>query len=303
MSRPPLLLAAFVLLLAADQLSAQIGAWSKPAEGYYFGVSFASTTADHEYGFLGEERPLFRDTARFANGTMGISNVSIYGEYGFTDRLTGILSTYYTVAVREADIIERGSEGLVESASASGLGETRIGLRYALPGLPEGLAAAFNGLWKIPTGSANKEIPLGTGRPDFELGLGLGTGFGPIAERYAWVQGSAAFRIRSGRDNELPWSFELGLPVAKTFVLHALIDGTHSFADFEQAAGRSDPDATFIPLVGSQSFVRATGGLFYDLNEWTTLSVRYGATLSGRNSLASSTIGAGVAWTFDGVAE
>lgn len=297
-SRP--LLAAALLVASTLPLDGQVGAWTKKEGGYYFGISFASTSADRDYGFEGEERPLFLDTARFAEGTIGISNVGMYGEYGFTDDLTGVLSTYYSVAVREAAIIERGSEGLQESQSASGLGETWVGLRYAVPGMPRGLAVGLNALWKIPTGSANKEVPLGTGRADYDFGLGLGTGFGPIGgERYGWVQASGAYRIRGARDNEIPYSIDAGVPLSSTFALHLLFDGIHSFADFESAAVR-EQQQNLSSLVGSSSFTRLTGGILYDLNDYTQLSIRYGQVLAGRNTLDSYTIGVGVAWIYGG---
>lgn len=287
-------LAVFVLLCCTNNvLWAGGGAWVKKLGEYYFKSGFTSITADKEYGLSGEDQPLFRDTVRYSNGTIGISNISIYGEYGFTSWLTGIISTHYSVAVREADDIETG---LTESSSASGLSDIWISGRVKL--LPDSwpLVGAATLAWKIPSGSPKHEIPLGTGVPDYEGALAFGTGFPVGAETFGYAQVSGGYRLRNNAANELNWQLETGVEVVSGLGVQAIYDGTHSTADFESLAMLPDDSPVFTGLVSDQSFSRFSGGVVYDLSEEMQINFLYAKTLSGTNTLAASSFSIGVAW-------
>ena len=280
-------------LVAACKAFAVGGAWVKTPEGYYFKVGFTSITADKEYGLQGEDRPLFGDTVRFRDGTIGISNISVYGEYGFTDWLTGVISTQYSVAVREAEDLETG---LAETTSASGLSDIWVSGRVNL--LPKSwkLAGAATLAWKIPTGSPNKEIPLGTGVADYEGALAFGTGFPVGEDTYGYAQVSSGYRLRNRASNEVNWHVESGVQVIPGLALQAIFDGVHSTADFDDAAMSGNNDQVFTGLVNDQSFSRFSGGVIYDLSEEMQINFLYAKALSGINTLASSSISVGVAW-------
>ena len=291
---PPLLL--FVFLCVVESLQAGGGAWVRTKSGYYFKLGFTSLTAESEYGFNGENRPLFTDTTRFANGTIGISNLTLYSEYGITDWLTSVISTQYTVVVREADIIERGMEGLVQAEGASGLGDVWIGGRVNLLPKDWKVAGAATLSWKIPTGSPYKEVPLGTGVPDYEGSLAFGTGFPVGGGRFGYVQAGGGYRLRNKAENEYLWQIEGGVGLLPTLGLQAVLDGIHSTADFSKGAENSENPLVFNQLVGNQSFTRFSGGLVYSISDEMEMNLLYATTLSGMNTLNAGALSIGVAW-------
>ncbi|MGE3800873.1 MAG: hypothetical protein AB7H80_07625 [Candidatus Kapaibacterium sp.] len=291
-----LVLALTLSLCCVETLHAGGGAWVRTASGYYFKVGFTSLTAENEYGFKGEDQPLFRDTLRFANGVVGISNITLYSEYGLTDWLTSVISTQYSVVVREADIIERGMEGLVETESASGLGDIWLGGRVNLLPKDWKVAGAATLSWKIPTGSPNKEVPLGTGVPDYEAALAFGTGF-PVGEkRFGYAQLSGGYRLRNKVEDEFVWQVEGGISLLPTLALQSTLDGVYSTADFGEAAEAAENPLIFSQLVGNQTFTRLSGGLLYALSDETELNLLYSRTLSGLNTLDAGALSIGVAW-------
>lgn len=282
------------LLLGAARVRGEAGggAWVRTAGGYYFKLGFTSLTADREYGFRGEDRPLFRDTSRYRNGTIGISNITLYGERGITDWLTGVVSTHFAVAVREADDLETG---LTASESASGLADTWLSGRVQL--LPDSwpVAGAVTLGWKIPTGSPNKKIPLGDGVADYEAALALGRGFRIGEDRFGYAQAGGAYRLRNRFADEIHWYLEGGVKIIPTLGLQAVLDGVHSTLDFESETAQLEEEL-FNRLVGSQSFTRISGGLLYDLSDEMELTVQVAGTLDGTNTLDAGSFSIGVAW-------
>lgn len=283
-----------LLIVGVADLHAGGGAWVRSAGGYYFTIGFLSITAEKEYGFDGEERPLYTDTARFRNGRIGITNLPLYVEYGVTDRVTVVLATQYTVVVREADIVAPGMEGLTESASASGLGDIRLSGRVGL--LPASwplVGSATLGV-SIPTGSPNKEIPLGTGAADIEGEMALGHSFGIDSARRGYLQASGGYRLRERAADEYLWHVEAGVDILPTLGLRAVVDGVASTARFDTLA--ADNTIFSDEFVGSQSYARVAVALTYAFSAGTELSFSLGKTLDGRNTLDAGTLGVGVAW-------
>ena len=287
-----------LLLLSPLPLSAFGGAWVQKPGGYYFNIGFTSTTAESERGVHGEERPLYRDTLRYAGGSIGISNFAIYHEYGLTDWLTSQVGARFTVVVREADVVERGMEGQKINESASGLGDIDLGLRIRLPVPTERMAAALNLGWKVPVASRTTEIPLGTGAADYDAGLALGYSFPVLDDAWGFVQTAGAWRLRKGAADEFVWRLQGGVPIISTLSAELQLDGIHSTADFESASEEDDP-LSLNRLVGSQSYLHLGTSLTYRLNDWTDLQARYTTTIAGTNTLNAQMIGVGVAWRIE----
>jgi len=292
---PGIVLAVALGVLLPSPLSGFGGAWVKGPGGYYFRVGFSSTTAGSERGFQGEERPLYRDTLRIARGSIGISNFSIYNEFGWNDWLTSQVSARYTVVVREADLVERGMEGERINESASGIGDVDLGLRLRLPVPVSGMAAALNLGWKVPLAPATTEIPLGTGAADYDAGLALGYSFPVLDDAWGFVQTAGAWRLRNGAADEFVWRLQGGVPIISTLSAELQLDGVHSTANFDDAVEGDDP-LSLNRMVGSQSYLHFSTALTYRLNDWTDLQARYTTTIAGRNTLDAQTIGVGVAW-------
>lgn len=286
----------FALILFAVSFTAARaggGAWNRAADGYYLKLGFSSLTADREYGFRGEDRPLYRDSLTYRNANFGMTDISFYAEYGFTPWLTGVIATQYSVAVRD---VENVTTGVPESESASGLSDTWLSARVRLLPSHWPVAGAATVGVKVPTGSPLKEIPLGTGVVDYEGGLAVGAGFPVLEETYGWAQASAGYRLRNVVEDEINWRVEAGIGIIPTLTFQAVLDGSASTADFEEGADNPGDDLIYSRLVGNQSFTRASGGLIYALSDDTDMNVTYTRTISGINALQAGAFAIGIAW-------
>ncbi|MEO5929370.1 MAG: hypothetical protein ABIR47_05525 [Candidatus Kapaibacterium sp.] len=267
------------------------GAWNRDDGGYYFKIGLTSLSADDQYGLDGDHHPFFEDTINYSGANFGVTDIALYGEYGFTSWLTGVASTQYKVAVRQAhnQLTKRDT-----TASASGLSDLWLSGRVRL--IPAGgpyVATITLGV-KLPTGSPLQQIPLGSGVLDYEIALTTGGSF-PMLGMNAYAQLSGGYRIRNSLANELNYLAEMGLHLSSEFMLQGVFDGSHSTADFDRAA--SDPGT--VPaglLIFSQSFSRLMVGITYGVNEGMDLNVGYGGYLSGRNAIAGSGLNFGVVW-------
>jgi hypothetical protein len=283
-----------LLIPAASALGA--GAWTRDDGGYYVKFGFTSLTADEEYDYGGNRRGLLRDSIFFDDADLGVSSLSLYCEYGILDRITAVVSTQYHVAVRRAVYVPTG---VVTTASASGLGDIWVGGRVGL--LPsEGPVAASVGVSaKIPTGSPFQDIPLGSGRADYELTGSLGSGF-EVEGVTGYGQVSAGYRLRGGAEGEVSWMSELGVNVGSRLIVQGVVDGIGSTFDFASAGGASgdgsSADPVQIPRHIEQSFLRWSFGVIYATSAGFELNLNLQRQEWGRNSLASSAILFGVAW-------
>ncbi|MCC7438819.1 MAG: hypothetical protein IT211_10040 [Armatimonadetes bacterium] len=265
------------------------GAWNRKPDGYYIKLGPTFLTAYQEHDLQGELRDIFNDPINFRNPSFGITNIGFYAELGLTDWLTGTLSTQYSVAVRQATL----PNGVDTSQSASGLGDIWLGGRMRL--LPDGgaIVGAITLGVKLPTGSPNQEIPLGTGVVDYEGAVAFG---GPLAlaGMQGYWQSSGGYRFRSRGADELTYQAEVGVSIAETLTLQGVVDGVRSFADFDGASGVGG--AMVSTVSSDQSFARWNASFIYALAPDTDLNVGYGHTFAGRNALSAGAFGVGVAW-------
>lgn len=99
------------------------GGWPQPKKGGYFKLGqnliYAST-------FFGPTGDLVDIT------TIGMYTTSIYGEYGFTDRLTGIAYFPFLVKSTLNEIKFRQSGAVVPGDEFSSIGDAELGIKYGL---------------------------------------------------------------------------------------------------------------------------------------------------------------------------
>lgn len=284
---------AIIIVAAAIPAFATGGAWTRDEGGYYVKIGLTSLTADEEYGFDGNRRLIFHDTTQFGAGDYGVTDITLYGEYGITGWLTGVASTQYKVAVKQAEYKISGRD---TSASASGLGDLWLGARFKLPSVIEPVVAAFTLSLKLPTGTPLQEIPLGTGVIDYEAALAIGSGFPIKDEINGYAQLSAGYRLRNSASNELNYQAEIGVNLSEVLMVQGIFDGSHSSADFQEAANEAITIGRAEGYESDQSFTRWGFGIIYRTSETMDLSLGYSWNSSGRNALASSGVSIGVAW-------
>ncbi|QWX84400.1 hypothetical protein H0I23_01745 [Cellulophaga sp. HaHaR_3_176] len=105
-------LIAFMLFLITFKINAQSG-WTREAKGFY-GQLTASTFSSHNYytttGSLSDE-----------GSTFNTHNISLYGEYGITDRLTTILDVPAVVL-----------NSFSTTETVAGIGSVKLGFKYRI---------------------------------------------------------------------------------------------------------------------------------------------------------------------------
>jgi|GEM_PF-2119731 len=284
----------FVLLLAAaEPVLAGGGAWNRKKGGYYIKIGLASLTAEEGFGFGGDRRPLFLDTANFRGGDFGVTDITLYGEFGITDWLTGVASTQYKVAVREGLYRPTGRDS---TASASGLGDVWLTARMKLLPDDEQTVATLSLGWKLPTGSPLQDIPLGTGVVDYEAALAVGSGFRIVGDMYGYGQLSGGYRLRNSASNEVNFLAEIGVNLSKVLLLQGVLDGSYSTADFSPVIDDPENPDLIKTFQNDQSFSRWMIGVIYAAAEDMEINFGYEQYAAGRNIIAGSGITIGIAW-------
>jgi hypothetical protein len=288
------------LLLPSAAALSQYAAWNKKPGEYYLGIGLTSLTAEEEYGYDGALRLLFADTALFRDGEFGMTDISFQGELGITDWLTGVASTQYKVAVRQA--VHRPT-GRDTTASASGLGDLWIGLRTRLIPEEKPYAASVTLSLKLPTGSPYQEIPLGTGVLDYEAAAAIGTRI-PVFEGIEGIaQLSGGYRMRNIASDEINYALDLAIDLRDALLLRLTMDGVHSTADFDRVTDEPANALGQRAFVADQSFNRWNLAMIYGATETMDISLGYNWNGAGRNTLASGGLALGVAWSVPAVSE
>jgi len=197
----------FIVIFTLFTISAQAGGpWPQPKGKGFFKLS--------EWWIIFDQH--FTDEARLdPNVTTGIFTTAFYGEYGFTDRLTGIV--YAPLLTRNYMNNLRSSttdEVLVPGEALNAVGDIDIAVKYGLtaPGSRFPISATL--LLGLPTGTpvAGTLNNLQTGDGEFNqlLQVDAGTGF-KIGNTDAYTSAYLGFNHRTeGFSEEVRFGAEFG---------------------------------------------------------------------------------------------
>jgi len=287
-------------------------AWTMPRGEAYLKLSYAKTDAARQYTFYGR-------TTDFIDGLAGDTfrdrSLYLYGEFGFSDEVSMILSIpYKRVFIRDQTF--RFRTFAVGTVSAG----VRLALLPLLGKSPSATSAALNLMLGIPTGYTRNLAPsAGSGQVDIEALISVGHSFWPFP---AYAQVGAGYRYRSsmyglstavacqpGRDvscivdsrprfgDEWIYRIEAGItPFGGGILLQALAGGAWSLK--LPTTGFSAVN----PIPTRQRFLKIGGGVsIYPFRLAGMkhlvplgLNVQYFATPTGRNTLASRDLFVGV---------
>jgi hypothetical protein len=153
------------------------GGWPKPKGQGYFKLSQFSLRADQHYTDQGKLDP---------NVTIGVYNTTLYGEYGFTNRLTGIINAPLFARTTVDNVLSRTTDELIIPGDAiNGIGDVDLSIKYGLnkPGSVVALSASL--LFGLPFGAdeggRDNNLQLGDGEFNqmvtLDAGIGLGAGY------------------------------------------------------------------------------------------------------------------------------
>ena len=282
----------FCLISMHAQLLAQSSgpAWSRKHDEYFLRFGVTWLTASQEYGLDGHRHTLFEDSLGFRNAKYGQTDVAFLGEYGITSWLTAVAQTQLRTVVREAFSEASGRDTTI---SASGLADLWIGARIRLLPASSKYLATATLAWKAPMGSPTQEIPLGTGVPDYALGLAGAIPY-EIGSVNGHFQAAGDFRLRNRANNEVAYLAQLDVQLGRGLIMQGSFDGIGSLADFD--AGASNLTAVNRSVVGDRSFGRWSVGLLLEADTGLDLGASFSDHVMGRNAVATSAFALSATW-------
>ncbi len=248
------------------------GGWPQPKRGGYFKLS---------QNYIGSSYFFAPDGSIVDITTVQLFTTSLYGEYGFTNRLTGLI--YFPFFVRNTlnEIQYNQSGNSVPGDALQSIGDTDVGIKYGLIvnkpvvvsatlilGLPLG----------IPAGGSSQILQTGDGEFNQMIKVDASYSFYP---KPFYVSTYAAFNNRTnGFSDEVRFGAEVGftlkkfIPILKLNVVQSLYNG-----DAEEAQNGIFSNNT--------EYVSPTIELNYQLTEKLGISGSGGFAFAGRNILAA----------------
>lgn len=248
------------------------GAWTREKNEVYSKLSLSQFESDEVYAPKKNKKLPGPDYSELTT--------SVYGEYGFTNSLTGILSF---------------SHKAVESSSASvkstesGLTDVWVYLKKGILQAPFVLSAQVG--VKIPLGYDKDNIPpLGDGQVDYEARFLVGKSFHPFP---GYGNAEVGYRKRNGDfSDEIPFRLEVGAFPVKGTLLKISLDGISNTSNDKA----SELGANLGPNVFDEEYMKLSSSLIFFNKKGYGFEIYYETLLSGANTAAGQTIGVGLSW-------
>ena len=181
------------------------GPWPQLKNEGYIKISEWWIISNQHYTDIGRIDP---------NVTSGLFNTSIYAEYGFTDKITGVVYfPFLSRAYFNNTVSGTTEEIIVPGEAINSLGDTDISINYKILGGPIALSASIT--IGIPLGNDNGgsmgNLQTGDGEFNQLLQLNAGTGF-KLGEANAYASVYAGYNNRTkGFSDEIRYGIEAGV--------------------------------------------------------------------------------------------
>ena len=290
----------FLLLLIISE-TVFPGGWTQKRQGYYLKFSANYLDTATEYNHLGEQLDLFAEQFAFEDASFRDLNLTIYGEYGITDRFTVIGNLPIKVLRTKRTEVIGGRAARILTLYSSGLSDLTLSGRLRL--LQNPLALSFQGGLKIPLGyeqqPENEAAPLGTGNADLEGHFQFGKGFSTFP---GYLTGSLGYRYRGGPLNDqIVYLLEAGINLPSRGLFKLTLDGIQSTVTPPDIAGQTID----IPLpggggarpnviVGDQNIWKISPSLIFNIERGVSIQLEMLNVFAGKNTLAGSAWSAGL---------
>ncbi|MEZ4933631.1 MAG: hypothetical protein R2788_16105 [Saprospiraceae bacterium] len=263
------------------------GGWPQPKGWGYFKLSQWWLISDQHYTDVGQIDP---------NTTNGLFNTSLYAEYGFTNRLTGVAYIpFFSRAYFNNTVSGTTGEVQIPGEAINSFGDTDLGLKYALTlNKPVALSATLT--FGLPLGNDNGGMAgaLQTGDGEFNqlLQIDAGSGF-QLGKISAYANVYAGLNNRTnGFSDEFRYGIEGGVTFAKNrFTAIGRLYGIKSFKNGDLPAERSNSTSVF---ANNSEHLTFSPELAYNINDKWGVSATYGIALSGSLIFASPSYSFGV---------
>lgn len=286
------LLTFFVILIFSQTIFAG-GGWPQPKGHGFFKLSQWWLIADQHFTDQGRIDP---------NQTTGLFNTSIYAEYGFTDRLTGVLyAPLFSRAYFNNQVSATTGEITMPGEAINGIGDTDLGIKYGLT-LNKPVAVSATLTFGLPlgndSGGTQGNLQLGDGEFNQILQVDAGTGF-KLGNLSAYANTYLGINNRTKNENDFEFSDELrfGVEAGVTFGKDRLtvigrLFGVESFKNGDSVADQAgSSNSVFANNAEHLSFAPE---IAYNLNDKWGVSAGIGVALRGELIAAAPSYTVGV---------
>ena len=263
------------------------GGWPQPKGWGYFKLSQWWVISDQHFTDAGVIDP---------NTTNGLFNTSLYAEYGFTNRLTGIAYVpFFSRAYFNNTVSGTTGEIEIPGEAINSFGDTDLGLKYGLTlNKPVALSATLTFGLPLGNSSGGTAGNLQTGDGEFNqlLQIDAGSGF-QVGKIAAYGNVYAGFNNRSkGFSDEFRYGIEGGVTLANNkLTLIGRLYGVKSFKNGDLPADRSNATSVFS---NNTEHLSISPEIAYSINDKWGVSATVGGAISGRLIFASPSYSFGV---------
>ena len=275
-----------LLLFCSTSLIAG-GGWPQPKKNGYFKLSQWWILSDQHYTDAGLIDP---------NVTSGIFNTSLYAEYGFTDRFTGILYfPFFSRAVINNLRSETTKEIIAEGAAINSLGDTDIGIKYGI--INNGKVALSASLTLgIPIGNSaggpDKNLQTGDGEFNQLIQMDLGVPLGGSESTSFYGNIYTGF---NNRTNDFSDEFRYGLELGAGFLNRKLwltgkLQGVESLRNGKTAA---ELNSTSV-FANNAEYLSLGVEAAYNITDDFGVSAGFASAISGKLIYAAPSYSVGV---------
>jgi hypothetical protein len=257
------------------------GGWPQPKNKGYFKLSQSYILSSRIFDGNGNVIDLTPSYGYFAT--------SFYGEYGFTDRLTGIIYMPFFARATKTEL-QYNQPGVPTEpgAALNSFGDTDIAIKYGLL-VNKPIVVSATILFGLPFGDngATNANALQTGDGEFNQMLRVDASHSFYPKKF-YVSAYAAFNNRTkGFSDEVRFGAEIGwtlkkfIPILKVSTVHSLFNGDVGVVQ----------NGVFSNNV---EFISPALELNYQLTEKVGISGSMATALAASNILASPNFGLGV---------
>ena len=263
------------------------GGWPQPKGHGFFKIGQWWVLADRHFTDTGLIDP---------NTTNGIFTTSLYAEYGFTDRITGVLyfpfftrSLFYnTVSGTTGEIVDPGE-------ALNSVGDTDLGIQYGI--IKEGPVVLSTSLilglpLGNPAGGRDGRLQTGDGefnqllKVDASTSFKIGNNINSYATLYAGV---------NNRSNGFSDEFRYGAEVGAGFMKDKIytIFRLYGIESFQNGSPTTPVNSTSL-FANNTEFLTFSPEIAYNINDKWGVSATYATALTGRIIFANPSYSFGV---------
>ena len=261
------------------------GGWPQPKGALYLKLSEWWIISDQHFTDVGLIDP---------NVTTGIFNTSIYAEYGFTDRLTGVVYFPFLSRTYMNNIVS-GTTGdvLIPGEAINTIGDTDVSLKYGLnkKGALRYAATLTLGL-PLGNNAGGTQGNLQTGDGEFNQMLSFDASTSKkIGKSNIYGTATVGFNNRNnGFSDELRYGLEAGIGFSNKLWLIGRLTGIDSFKNGVSAA---ESTATSV-FANNSEFTSLSAEVAYYITPKLGISASYASAVRGEIIFANPSYSVGV---------